>query len=121
MEISKNNCILAELARISVYFNALDEKQKAVISPLIQNAAFLRVTLDELQETINSDGLVDEYQNGRNQSGMKQSASLQAYNNTMKVYLMTIKTLFGFLPPKARQAATFAEKFYNKMTEDGGA
>ena len=116
-ELSKEKRITEEFARINVYFETLPDNQKAVVFPLIQNAAFIRVTLDDLQETINAGGLVDEYQNGRNQSGLKQSASLQAYNATMKVYLTTIKTLFGFLPPAERKAATFAEDFLARIPE----
>ena len=69
----------------------------------------MRITLADLQEQINHDGLVDEYQNGRNQSGLKQSAALQAYNNTMKIYLATVKTLFSFLPPMERKGTRLAE------------
>lgn len=119
-DLSEDKRISAELARISVYFEALDENQKAVVSPLVQNAAFMRVTLDDLQSAISSGGTVDEYQNGQHQRGMKQSAALQAYNSTMKIYLSTIKTLFGFLPPLERQAATFEERFFKKLSQEEG-
>ena len=88
--------------RISVYFESLDENEKAVIDPLIRNAAFMRVALDDLQEIIAEQGPVEAYQNGNNQFGMKQSAALQSYNSLVKNYAAVIKTLFGLLPKMKR-------------------
>ena len=60
----------------------------------------MRVALDDLQEIVSREGPVDSYQNGANQSGMKQSAAPQAYNQLVKNYSAVIKTLFGLLPVK---------------------
>ena len=73
-----------------------------MIDPLIQNACFMRVALDDLQEIIAEQGPVEAYQNGQYQSGVKQSAALQSYNSTMKVYAAVIKNLFGLLPKMKR-------------------
>ena len=99
-ESERNTRISEEFERISVYFETLGENERAVISPLIQNAAFMRVALDDLQEIVSREGPVDSYQNGANQSGMKQSAALQAYNQLVKNYSAVIKTLFGLMPAK---------------------
>ena len=104
-ELEKEKRISEEFNRISIYFEKLDENERAVIVPLIQNAAFMRVTLEDLQEIIAEQGPVEAYQNGANQSGMKQSAALQSYNATVKNYAAVIKTLFGLLPPMERPAA----------------
>lgn len=72
--------------------------------PLIQNAAFMRVALDDLQEIIAEQGPVEQYQNGANQYGTKQSAALQSYNSLVKNYAAVIKNLFGLLPPMKRPA-----------------
>ena len=101
-ELERNNKISAEFQRIIVYFETLDENEKAVIDPLIQNACFMRVALDDLQEIIAEQGPVEAYQNGQYQSGVKQSAALQSYNSTMKVYAAVIKNLFGLLPKMKR-------------------
>lgn len=99
-EKDRNKRIKAEFDRIIVYFEDLDENEKAVLLPLIQNAAFMRVTLEDLQELIKRDGVIDYYQNGANQSGLKQSAALQSYNLLIKNYASVIKSLGGFLPYK---------------------
>ena len=98
MEINRKNRIYQEFLRIGSYFEKLEEDQSAIIFPLIKNAAFMRVTLDDLQEIIAEQGCVEQYQNGMNQSGMKQSAALQSYNALIKNYAAIIKTLFDKLP-----------------------
>lgn len=102
-ELERNNRISEEFQRISIYFENLPENKKSVVIPLIQNAAFMRVTLDDLQEIIAEQGPVEEYKNGENQFGMKQSAALQSYNALIKNYGATVKTLFGLLPTEKKK------------------
>ena len=73
---------------------------------LIYNIAFMSVTLDELQAEINSSGAIESYQHGREQSGIKVSAAVQAYNSIMKNYIPAIKTLYGLLPEESREQGT---------------
>lgn len=116
--MEKEKRIFSELTRISVYFDSLDENQRAVIAPLIQNAAFMKITLEDLQRIINDEGVIDTYQNGANQRGTKQSAALQSYNALVKNYAAVIKSLFSFLPPAERQAANFEERFFAKLDQE---
>ena len=104
-ELSKDNRIFEELNRVSLYFENAADNEKAIIGPLIQNAAFMKVTLEDLQEIINREGVTEHYQNGANQHGIKPSAALQSYNNLMKVYASVIKTLSTYLPPDERRRA----------------
>ena len=50
----------------------------------------MKVTLEDLQEAINENGVTEEYQNGANQRGIKQSATLQSYNALIKNYASVI-------------------------------
>ena len=72
--------------------------------PLLQNAAFMKVTLEDLQKAINENGVTDSYQNGANQSGTKASADLQAYNSLAKVYNALMDKLSAKLPKEIRQS-----------------
>ena len=105
-ELDRNTRINSELKRISVFFEEIDENDLAIISPLIQNYAFMKVVLDDLQELINQDGVVDHYQNGANQSGLKVSAALQSYNSLIKNFSATVKNLSYYLPPMTRNSFT---------------
>ena len=100
--------VYEEFSRIFKYFEGLSENEKELISPLVQNAAFMRIALDDLQEIITKEGPVESYQNGANQSGMKQSAALQAYNALVKNYAAVIKRLTDMLPPMRQNTVSFA-------------
>ena len=115
--MTKEKRIEEELLRISLYFEDIDENRKAVIKPLIQNSAFMKITLDDLQDQIASSGVVEHYQNGANQSGMKQSAALQSYNSLVKNYAAVTKTLFSLLPSMKRTAAYIEMQRRNSENE----
>ena len=66
--------------------------------PLVEQAAFMRITLEDLQKQINEEGCVEEYQNGKNQQGFKTTAALQAYNSTVKNYAAVCERLDRILP-----------------------
>lgn len=70
--------------------------------PLLHRAAFMRVTLEQLEEKINTDGVTETYRNSETQYGTKQSSTLQSYISVAKVYASVIKTLSGMLPPEQR-------------------
>ena len=102
---TKEKRIAEELTRITARFSRADGNQKAIVTPLLQNAAFMKVTLEDLQEIINAEGVIDEYKNGANQYGQKQSATLQSYNALIKNYASVIKTLSQILPPEEKPQA----------------
>ena len=87
-----------ELSRLKKLFAPLPANERSFIEPLLENSAFMRVTLDELQIKIRLEGATDEYQNGANQCGVKISAAIQAYNQLMKTYHTLMDKLLGRLP-----------------------
>lgn len=103
-KLSKAARIEQELKKLNTLYHNLPENKLKLLAPLIQNAAFMKVTLEELQETINSEGATDEYCNGANQFGRKQSANIQAYNSLIKNYNAVIDRLEKLLPPEAKNS-----------------
>ena len=85
-------------------FSAMPENELMFCDPLLQNAAFMKVTLEDLQKAINENGVTDSYQNGANQSGTKASADLQAYNSLAKVYNALMDKLSAKLPKEIRKS-----------------
>ena len=113
-KITKESRIKEELDRLNVFFEKIDGNQRAAVKNLIQNAAFMKVTLEDLQDDINQSGAIDSYQNGANQSGFKQSATLQAYNALIKNYASVIKTLAGLLPPEKKPKPDALQAFLDE-------
>lgn len=122
-EKSKDKRIKAEIERLSNLFSKAAENQRNIIAPLIQNSAFMRVTLEDLQEIINRDGVVDEYRNGATQYGTKQSATLQSYNALIKNYTTVQKQLLQLLPTDTGRdnLDDFLKKLYEDPNEEAEA
>mgnify|MGYP001486926503 FL=1 len=76
----------------------MDPDVKKATQSLIENAAFMVVTLEDLQETINREGVISEYQNGANQWGTKKSPEVEIYNTMIKNHMSIIKQLTDLLP-----------------------
>ena len=76
----------------------LDDTSFNISQGLINNAAFMYITLLSLQQDILIHGCTEEYQNGANQSGIKESSSIKVYNNMIRSYNTVIKNLIGLLP-----------------------
>lgn len=88
----------AEIKRLSNLLNDVDTKSKKIVDSLVRNAAFMAVTLEELQETMNENGVVSEYQNGENQWGTKKSPEVEIYNTMIKNHAAIMKQLTDLRP-----------------------
>lgn len=95
---TKDEMITSKIAELTRTFTKLDAKTKKAVKDLIANAAFMAVTLEELQQTMNESGVVSEYQNGENQWGTKKSPEVEIYNTMIKNYSGVMKQLTDLLP-----------------------
>lgn len=84
--------------------NDIDEDINKFIETSIENIAFMKVELEDLQAVIKANGCVDRYQNGERQYGFKDSAAVRAYNSILKNFTTLTKTLAGFLPSNNKKA-----------------
>lgn len=101
----KETRIARELERLETIIAKADRIQKEATSKLLQNIAFMAITLEDLQEEINAHGTEEVYQHGASQSGIKQSAAVQNYNSIVKNYITAVKTLLSILPEQAQKEA----------------
>lgn len=97
-EKPKNDLIKSENRRLTAIFKNLPEDSKKFARELIANAAFMAVTLRDLQEQIIILGYSEEYQNGENQSGLKKRPEVEIYNTMIKNFNATMKQLYDMLP-----------------------
>lgn len=98
MDLAKDKRIKTERQRLDRIFADIDEKRRGTVQSLMNNAAFMAVTLEDLQAQINENGVVSEYQNGENQWGTKKSPEVEIYNTMIKNYTAIIKQLTDLLP-----------------------
>ena len=97
-DMTKDERIAAELKKLNSIFTKMDLKIKKSIHSLIENAAFMAVTLEDLQVQLNANGVVSEYQNGENQWGTKKSPEVEIYSTLVEKYMKAIKQLTDLLP-----------------------
>ncbi len=111
----REKLIKKEMSRLKRIFKELEKDRMDTASSLIRNAAFMTVTLLDLQETINREGAVSEYQNGENQWGTKKSPEVEIYNTMIKNHMTIIKQLTDLLP---KQAAKIDEDGFDGFVGD---
>jgi hypothetical protein len=98
---NKEATIKREKSKLRGIFKDLPPDARKTVEKLIDNAAFMAATLEELQAYINIHGCTEEYQNGENQYGKKKSSEVDVYNTMIKNYKAVIDTLLGRLPKAA--------------------
>lgn len=96
--IDKEELIKKEVTKLTRIFKSLSAGTKSSITNLINEAAFMSVSLSELRTIINKKGYVEEYQNGENQKGIKKAAEVDIYNSLIKHYMAIMKQLLDLLP-----------------------
>lgn len=89
--------VKAEKKKLLKILSKIDENLIKICDSLVENIAFMSVTLDQLIESIKKQGVKEVYKNGRNQFGFKESVESQAYNKYMKSYQSSIKLLIDML------------------------
>ena len=85
--IDKEELIKKEVAKLTRIFKTLSTGTKNSITNLINEAAFMSVSLAELRAIINKKGYIEEYQNGENQKGIKKAAEVDIYNSLIKTLM----------------------------------
>ena len=118
-ELTKDERVKKEMRRLKRIYKDMDPDVKKATQSLIENAAFMAVTLEDLQETINREGVISEYQNGANQWGTKKSPEVEVYNTMIKHYMAITKQLTDLLPKDTEvvEEDDGFEDFINSRTE----
>lgn len=98
VEKAKDERIKKEYLAIRRNLSAMAPKVKKFNESLMQRAAFMRITLEDLEIAINENGPVSEYKNGENQWGTKKSPEVEVYTTMAKNYAAIMKQLLDLIP-----------------------
>lgn len=115
--MKKEERIAAERERLNALFADLDANQLQAAAGLISSAAFLAVSLEDLEADINANGYIDSYTNGSNQAGEKISAAVQAYATLNAKYQSTIQKLLKIVPPVPKPKKDYTIPANNRKNE----
>lgn len=97
-EKQRIDAIKKEQRRLQKVLQSLSGDKEIAIKKLIEDAAFLAVTLEETRKIINRDGIIEEYQNGANQKGKKKSSAVEVYDKFLNTYIKVVKQICDSLP-----------------------
>ena len=107
-KLTKEEKISKEIKKLAKIFSGIDGNKRQTVEHLIEMAAFMAISLAEYQDIINAEGYTEEYQNGKNQYGRKQSEAVKSHIAMMKNYSAVIKQLLEMVPPEQKKESRLA-------------
>ena len=96
-ELTKDEKIKKEIRRLKRIYKDLTGKKKQVAEGLVNEAAFMRATLEELKKLIDENGPIDEMPQG-DYSILREHPAVKTYNTMIQRYSGVMKQLSDLLP-----------------------
>ena len=94
----RETAIKKNIKQIKKLLKGLDKDTIKMNEHLIEEAATYAVLLEEINKIIERDGVVDHYQNGKEQWGTKKSVAAELKPKYTTIYQSLIKQLTELLP-----------------------
>ncbi len=82
--------------------NVLDQ-HRDILSPVVDNLAWMKVKLDDTREQIRGTGVVIPYDNGGGQSGIRENPLFKGYYSLWKAYLSGLDKYTSYLPREIKE------------------
>ena len=73
--------IRKEEKRLAAIFESVDQKRKDTTQGLIQRAAFMRVSLEDLERELNENGFTEEFSQGQQDPYLRERPTSKIYNS----------------------------------------
>ena len=103
-EKTREQRITKEKRRLLKLFKDLEPNKQQTCRALIDRAAFITVSLEDLEVQLNEIGFTEYYQNGETQSGWKKSAAADVHISLTKNLNTIIKQLLELVPPAQKRS-----------------
>jgi|LSQX01.2.fsa_nt_gb uncharacterized protein YfbU (UPF0304 family) len=95
--LEKAKRIKKEVARLKRLFKDLPGDKKKAGEGLIQEAAFMRATLEEARYIIDQEGILEHFEQG-SQKFLREHPATKVYNTMIQRYSAVSKQIFDMLP-----------------------
>ena len=96
--------IKREKDRLLEIFKDLEPNKLKTCQALIERAAFITISLEDLELLLNETGWVEPYQNGENQYGLKKAAAADVHISLTKNLNAIVKQLLDLVPPAQKES-----------------
>src|SRR5690606_19007413 len=100
-EIDKDRLVKNEINRLTKLFKDVDRNKRLTAKGLIEEAAYMRITLQELKVEIDKHGLIDEMPQG-DYSILREHPALKSYNTMVQRYTNIIDKLTNLHPKEVK-------------------
>lgn len=96
--MKKEAKIKKEIKKLNNLYASIPENKKELVQGLIENAAFMKVTLEELQLKVNEEGTVITSKNGNGFDVTQEHPAQKSYNTMINRYTAVMSKLAELLP-----------------------
>ena len=96
-KVSKDTLVNREINRLTNLFKDIDANKRLTAKGLIEEASFMKATLQELKEMIDEHGPIDEMPQGE-YSILREHPALKSYNTMVQRYTNIINQLTNLHP-----------------------
>lgn len=95
--MDKEKQIKKEMLKLKRLFKNLPRDKQRAAEGLIQEAAFMRVTLEETRYIIDQEGILEHFEQGA-QKFLREHPATKVYNSMINRYATVCKQLFDMIP-----------------------
>lgn len=97
---------MAEIKRLTTLLEeyGISDKRIKVLSPIIENTAWMKVKLDDAREAVKTSNVVIPYDNGGGQTGLRENPLFKGYESLWKSYMAGMCKILDCLPQEQVQA-----------------
>ena len=100
-EITKDVLVNREISRLTNLFKDIDSNRRLTAKGLIEEAAYMKITLQELKVEIDRHGPIDEMPQG-DYSILREHPALKSYNTMVQRYTNIIDKLTNLHPKEVK-------------------
>lgn len=116
-KLNKDILVKREIARLTGLFKDIEKNRRLSTNGLIAEAAFMKITLQELKQEIDKEGPIDLMPQG-DYSILREHPALKSYNTMVQRYAALLKQLTDLLPKEVKLVDDDGfEDFINNRTD----
>lgn len=94
----------------------VSSKKILLLTPVIENTAWMRIKLDHAREKISVSGVVVPYDNGGGQTGIRENPAFKGYEALWRCYMAGMSKILESLPAEVQAEAKNVEVVENPRT-----
>lgn len=104
-QLEKEKKIKQEINRLKKIFKDFEKDKAKILEGLINEAAFMKITLEETRQDLLQNGLTELFEQGE-QSFNRERPEVKIYTTFTQRYSVVMKQLIDLLPPELKKEET---------------